>query len=265
MKAVCATVITALAAVSLYGCGGDTTTAAPSTTPAPPVPTPNMTVMELIQATPNLSTFASLLASHGLTDALTGRVRPLTAFAPTNDAFNASQSVIDTLTYGQIEEVLLYHFVDEDFKAANLTQGKILSTDFWSWELDASHNLTVPYITPDGHDVIIHPDGNGAVDAKVVHADNMAINGVMHKIDAVLMPAGTTMTITELVKATPTLSTLASLLESHNLTDYLNTGAFTLFAPSDEAFAGAQQFIATLPDEQVTELLLYHIHRSRSH
>lgn len=264
MRAVFATAITALAAVSLYGCGDSaTTTAAPG--PAATTPSPaTMTIVELAAMDPDLSTLADLLSTHGLIETLNG-TGPFTVFAPTNDAFTAAQPVIVTLSDDQITDVLTYHVVAAQATAADLTQGEVLPTVF------ATHNLTVAAIAPT---VIIHPESSGASDAEVTTADIMAINGVIHKVDAVLvpdLPAGptsapgtttpaATLTIVELAQTVPELSTLVELLISHNLTDTLSgPGPFTVFAPTNDAFTAASDVIATLTDAQVTDVLTYHV------
>jgi len=273
MKAVAAIAVTALAAVNLYGCGGDTTTTAAPTTPSPPT----MNIVQLANATASLSTLTSLLESHGLVDTLSG-TGPFTVFAPTNEAFTAAQAVIDTLSADQITQVLTYHVVpDVAAQSTDLTQGQSLPTVF------ADHNLMVDTVSPD---VTIKPDGADAADAKVTTANVMATNGVVHIVDHVLVPdlaapapspssagtttaapspAGTTtpaatQNIVELAQATPTLSTLVDLLSSHNLVETLSgPGPFTVFAPVNDAFTAAQATIDTLSDDQVTSVLTYHV------
>lgn len=270
MRAVFATAVTALVAVGLSGCGSDSTTVAPSTT------APCLTIPALAETVPTLSTLVTLLGQHNLTDTLSG-TGPFTVFAPTDAAFTAAADVIATLTQDQITDVLLYHVVGADALAADLTQGEKLASLF------APHNLTVATISPN---VTIQPDGTGAADATVTSADNVACNGVVHIIDAVLVPdltapvttpapapgnvttpgpdvtttAAATMNIVELAQSVPTLSTLVTLLVQQNLTDVLSgTGPFTVFAPNDDAFAAAADITATLTSEQLTDVLTYHV------
>merc|ERR1711934_315195 len=79
-------------------------------------------------------------------------------------------------------------------------------------------------------------------DAKVTTADVDASNGVVHIIDHVLLPlavaAPVAKNIVELAAGTPDLSTLVTALKAGKLTDALSgKGPFTVFAPSNEAFA----------------------------
>jgi len=268
MRAISAIAVTALAAVSLYGCGSDgTTSAAPS-----PAPVATMNIVELAQATPDLSSLVDQLVAHNLTDVLSGP-GPFTVFAPTNEAFTAAAGVIATLTDAQITEVLTYHVVPAKALSSDLTQGESLPTVF------AMHNLTVDTISPD---VTIKPDSDNA-DAKVTTPNVMATNGVVHIVDHVLVPdlgsapapspsgnattpapapapAPATMNIVELAQATPELSSLVEQLVAHNLTDVLSgPGPFTVFAPVNDAFTAASAVIAQLTDDQVTSVLTYHV------
>lgn len=67
------------------------------------------TIAEIAQATGALSTLVSVL-TQAQVDALNG-AGPLTVFAPTNDAFTAIQSTIDTLTAAEIETIVDYHVI----------------------------------------------------------------------------------------------------------------------------------------------------------
>jgi uncharacterized surface protein with fasciclin (FAS1) repeats len=75
--------------------------------------------------------------------------------------------------------------------------------------------------------------------AAVVAADNAASNGVVHIIDGVLsLPAPATKNIVQLAQSVPDLSTLVTALVAGKLTGALSsTGPFTVFAPTNEAFA----------------------------
>ena len=85
--------------------------------------------------------------------------------------------------------------------------------------------------------------------AKVTTANVNASNGVVHIIDRVLLPSGPTptpgppipipgKTIVDLAVATPDLSTLVTAVKAGGLADTLSgQGPFTVFAPTNEAFA----------------------------
>merc|ERR1711981_821646 len=122
-----------------------------------------------------------------------------------------------------------------------------------------------------GEDLVIRKDHHGDVrvgDAKVTTADVDASNGVVHIIDHVLMPvaaaAPVTKNIVELAAGTPDLSTLVTALKAAKLTTALSgKGPFTVFAPTNEAFAKVDKNLlaALLKPENVkklTEVLTSH-------
>merc|ERR1711981_241297 len=106
-------------------------------------------------------------------------------------------------------------------------------------------------------------------DAKVTTADVDASNGVVHIIDHVLLPlavaAPVAKNIVELAATTPDLSTLVTALKAGELTEALSgKGPFTVFAPSNEAFARLPK--STLdhllnPEniKELQDLLEYHV------
>merc|ERR1711865_1348629 len=95
--------------------------------------------------------------------------------------------------------------------------------------------------TVEGQSVVAHVSAAGVMinDATVQTADIAASNGVVHIIDAVLIPttpAGKT--IVDLAVATADLSTLVAALKAGGLVETLSgKGPFTVFAPTNEAFA----------------------------
>merc|ERR1711871_1711415 len=107
--------------------------------------------------------------------------------------------------------------------------------------------------------------------ARVTTADVDASNGVVHIIDSVLIPPAmqveieTAQNIVELAAATPDLSTLVTAVKAGGLVDTLSgTGPFTVFAPTNEAFAKLPK--ATLgfllkPENKakLVDILTYHV------
>jgi uncharacterized surface protein with fasciclin (FAS1) repeats len=105
--------------------------------------------------------------------------------------------------------------------------------------------------------------------ATVTKADVMADNGVVHIIDAVLIPDGFEpplyQNIPEIATADKDLSTLVSALKAGGLIDTLSgDGPFTVFAPSDEAFKAMDQAVLTAllkpaNKAKLVEVLEYHV------
>ena len=137
---------------------------------------------------------------------------PFTIFAPTEEAF-------DKLPIGSLEfllrntgillNVLMYHVVD----------GTILSEDLADGQLVATFGGIDLTVTKTGDIITIN-------NANVVSADNVALNGVLHAIDTVLIPPGdTTMikpSIVDIASAAG-FTTLEDLLDFADLTGVLNS------------------------------------------
>jgi uncharacterized surface protein with fasciclin (FAS1) repeats len=158
------------------------TTAAPAETqPAETAPAETteeaggQDIVALAQATPDLSTLVSAVQAADLVETLQGE-GPFTVFAPTNEAFTAvGQDTLDTLLApegkDQLTDILTYHVVPGELKAADLEDGQELETV-------QGGTLTVS----------VEGDTVRVGDATVAMADVDASNGVVHVIDSVLMP-----------------------------------------------------------------------------
>ncbi|MGY3792669.1 fasciclin domain-containing protein [Aquimarina sp. 433] len=202
----------------------------------PPSFQPLPSIVEIAVATPELSTLVGALQEADLVDTLNGD-GPFTVFAPTNDAFASLESIPsgEALT-----EVLLYHVAAGKFTAEDLIAGQTVTTV-------QGDEVTIEMI--DGEVFL-----NGSI--KVVIADVEASNGIVHVIDGVLLPPANLQSIVEIAVATPELSTLVSALQAADLVDTLNgDGPFTVFAPTNDAFAALE---AIPSGEALTEVLLYH-------
>jgi len=115
----------------------------------------------------------------------------------------------------------------------------------------------------------VEKNGDIKIDeSKVSSADNTATNGVVHIIDAVLLPGPLpplTQTIVDLAVATPELSTLVVALTAADLVDTLSgDGPFTVFAPSNDAFdalpAGVlDDLLKPTNKKALVDLLTYHV------
>ena len=120
------------------------------------------------------STLATAVITAELMPALTDPYNVFTVFAPTNDAFDALATALDTdlagiLALPNLADVLLYHVVAGPVTAAELVDG--------------------PVPTLNGSDVVVDLT-NGVMinDAMVTTADVFSENGVVHIIDGVLLP-----------------------------------------------------------------------------
>ncbi|GAA6200628.1 fasciclin domain-containing protein [Aquicoccus sp. SU-CL01552] len=122
----------------------------------------------------SFTTLVAAVQAAGLVETLKGE-GPFTVFAPTDEAFAAlPEGTVETLlkpeNKDQLTAILTYHVVP----------GKVMSTDL-------SDNMMAP--TVQGGDLTIMTEGGVTVNgAKVISADVMASNGVIHVIDQVILP-----------------------------------------------------------------------------
>jgi uncharacterized surface protein with fasciclin (FAS1) repeats len=209
-------------------------------------------VVETAIAAGQFKTLGSLLTKAGLAGTLaTGG--PFTVFAPTDEAFaKVPKATLDALAANpaQLKSVLLYHVVPGRVTAADvvkLTSAKTL----------AGRSLAIKVV-----------DGTVFVDqAKVTSPDVTASNGLIHVIDSVLIPkaapAAPAKNIVQTAVAAGQFKTLASLLTKAGLAGAVQgKGPFTVFAPTDAAFAKVPK--ATLAElakdrAKLRAVLLYHV------
>jgi uncharacterized surface protein with fasciclin (FAS1) repeats len=247
-----ALIIAGLAATAVItGCGS-------SDDPAPAV---SQDIVELAQATPDLSILVEAVVSAELVDTLKG-AGPFTVFAPTNAAFAALLTELG-LSKAQLladkallKTVLTYHVLPAKVERAQVPLGKAVSTVQGSiLKVDSSGNaLTIT-------------DGRNR-SARILTTDIQAKNGVIHTIDKVILPANKN--IVETAQALPQFSVLVEAVVAANLQGTLSgTGPFTVFAPSNDAFTALLAELniskaALLADAALlTKVLTYHVLASR--
>ncbi len=141
-------------------------------------------VLDIAAANEDFSTLAAAVEAAGLQDALSDPEATLTVFAPTNEAFEAALASL-----GLTAEELL---ADTDTLTAILTY-HVLGDIVTSSDIAAVGTEEIPVETLSGEElaVVVGDDGTvGFVDqtATVTMADIEASNGVIHVIDAVLLP-----------------------------------------------------------------------------
>jgi len=146
----------------------------------PSEPDVNKTIVELAQATPDLSTLVTAVVAGDLVETLSGE-GPFTVFAPTNEAFTAlPDGTLNTLlkpeNKDQLVGILTFHVVSGEVMAEDLKAEQSVKT-VQGDEL---------YITKDDDGVKVGPAKDPTIN--VTSADNLASNGVVHIIDGVLLP-----------------------------------------------------------------------------
>ena len=213
------------------------------------------TVVDIAVGDPG--TFSSLVGfvtQADLVDTLS-TTNDITLFAPTNDAFTAlSEAAPDVVSNLQTEEwqdhlvnLLLYHVLPVEVPSSAVTDG-----------------LTATTLNTEDIDFTVSNGNGGGIfvneGAEVVAADVDAKNGVIHVIDNVLLPSWVSNSIVDLAKATSDLSTLVDLVVQAELVDTLSeAGPYTVFAPTNEAFAELLDDGTSLSADQVASVLTYHV------
>jgi transforming growth factor-beta-induced protein len=205
----------------------------------------------IVDVAAEAGTFSTLLAaakSAGLAEVLAGD-GPFTVFAPTDEAFaklpaGTVESLLQPENRDKLRSILLYHVVPGKLAASQVTGLDNISTVFGA-------PLSVKVSS-----------GSVAVGgAEVVAADILASNGIIHVIDRVILPAN----IVETAGAAGSFKTLLAAATAAGLADTLsNGGPFTVFAPSDAAFAAlpagtVENLLKPENLDQLKAILLYHV------
>ena len=135
------------------------------------------TIVETAAGNPDFSTLVTAVKEAGLVDALNGD-GPLTVFAPTNAAFNKLPSgTVEELLKPENKEklqgILKYHVV----------AGKVMAEDAIGLDGQMAESLSGEKFAVEVKNGKVYVDG-----AQVVKTDIKCKNGVIHVIDAVMIP-----------------------------------------------------------------------------
>lgn len=247
----------------------------------------NDNIVDIAAKNNNFDTVHAAIVAAGLADTLASADAQYTVFAPTDAAFsNLGEASPELLAAaladpkGALTTVLKYHVVAGNYSSAELLEMGTVTTL-------QGETLT---ITTRNDSVFVN-------DARVVTADVPAKNGVIHAINRVLLPAAVTslmdMTDTTTTDTTPTADTttttdrptandgnttittssqtiaeiateagnFTSLLSALEATGWAETfalpGNYTVFAPTDDAFAALGDL--NLSQDELEAILLYHV------
>ncbi len=219
-----------------------------------PASTSGKNIVETAVSAGKFNTLAAALKAAGLIDALSGP-GPFTVFAPTDEAFaklpaGTVENLLKPENKDKLAAVLKYHVVS----------GLVTSKQIDSVPVAAT--LQGQLINPSVRDGTVRIN-----DSVVTKADIGATNGVIHVIDSVLIPESKT--IPQLAIDDGRFTTLVAALKAAGLVETLSgPGPFTVFAPTDEAFAKLPKPLleALLKPENkglLTEILTYHVVKGR--
>ena len=202
-------------------------------------------IVETAIADGRFETLVAALEATDLDSTLKGE-GPYTVFAPTDDAFGKlPDGTVEALLNDipTLKDILLYHVV----------AGKVMADDV----VKLTSATTVL-----GKPVTISVSGSivKVNDAKVTVTDIECSNGVIHVIDTVLLPPKD---IVETAMADDRFETLVAAVTAADLVETLKgAGPFTVFAPTDDAFAKlpagtVDSLLNNIP--ALKDILLYHV------
>lgn len=217
--------------------------------PAPAETRVEGTVVDVVVNSPDHTTLETAVLAADLAGTLSG-AGPFTVFAPTDAAFAAIDpdvlSAVLADPSGALTTILLNHVTSGVADTGNIGNGSTFA------------NLAGETLTVSASDTGIFING-----AQVTVADIHTSNGVVHVIDAVILPPAPR-TVLDVVVNSPDHTTLESLVIAAGLNDELaSTGPFTVFAPTDAAFAALPaEVVSSLtadPTGALANVLLFHV------
>jgi uncharacterized surface protein with fasciclin (FAS1) repeats len=213
------------------------------------------------------TTLVAAVQAAGLAETLSGEGQ-FTVFAPTDDAFAAlPEGTVESLLEepeGALKEILLYHVAEGVVPAETVVTLESATT---------IQGEPVAIKVMDGQ-VMLNDS------ATVIITDIEASNGIIHVIDAVILPPSIVeaaveeqmaeeemmdaKSIVEIAIEDGRFTTLVVALEAAGLVETLSgEGQFTVFAPVDDAFAalpeGTVESLLEDPQGALTNVLLYHV------
>lgn len=225
----------------------------------------DQTIVEIAVSNSSFDTLAAAVVAADLADELSGG--SWTVFAPTDAAFaklglNAG-NIASAFTKAELINILLYH---------------VLPAPVSSFEAKAS---TGDIVMANGQKAGLKVfQGNIYIndDSKVIIPDVTASNGVIHAVDTVILgpwprsaasAAGAAVatsagnTIVDVAIGNGNFTTLVAAVVAAGLADELSSGSWTVFAPTDAAFAklglNASNIASAFTAAELTDILLYHV------
>jgi transforming growth factor-beta-induced protein len=234
---------------------------------APTASAQDDSIVDIAVADGRFTTLVAAVTSAGLADALSGG--EWTVFAPTDEAFAKlgldASNVAGAFSKAELTDILLYHALagsvsSDEAKASvgdiTMANGELAGLKVFEGDLFVND------------------------DSKVIIPDIAASNGVIHVVDTVILgpwprdaaadadsgassetPASGN-TIVDIAVNDGSFDTLVAAVTSAGLADALSAGEWTVFAPTDEAFAklglDASNVAGAFSTEELTNILLYH-------
>ena len=218
---------------------------------------PHRNIVETAQADPQFSILVEALTAAKLTGTLSA-AGPFTVFAPTNTAFAALLTELGITKAALLADtalltsVLTYHVLAGKVEAAAVaTQlgAAITTLQGGVFKIERGTGLAIT-------------DGRNR-QSTLTATDIQTTNGVIHVVDKVLLPANKT--IVETAQSISDFSILVEAVVAAGLVPTLSSaGPFTVFAPTNAAFAAALTELGIskaqlLASSQLGDILKYHV------
>lgn len=221
------------------------------------------TIVDVAVADGRFTTLVAAVQAAGLVDTLSGG--EWTVFAPTDAAFAKldlnAENVADAFSEAELQDILLYHVLEGSVSSAEakaavgditMANGKTAGLKFFEGDL---------YVNDD---------------SKVIIPNVLASNGYIHVVDTVILgpwprteeaeqdgAAAGDSTIVDIAVADGRFTTLVAAVQAAGLVETLSGGEWTVFAPTDDAFAkldlNAESIAEAFSKAQLTDILLYHV------
>jgi transforming growth factor-beta-induced protein len=214
-----------------------------------------------------LTSLVAAADKAGLAAALDDPNSDLTVFAPTNAAFESlakslgfadAGAMVTALDGPTLAKILSYHVLPTSETAGELVAGGATQETLYQFPGTTPATLAV-----DASMGVKLTDA-ALNQATVTDANVKASNGVLHKIDKVLVPPGV-LNVVQMAQTNPTFSVLVEAVVAADLADALSTsGPITVFAPTDAAFVAALGELNITKDQLLASpslgsILTYHV------
>ena len=230
-------------ALFIASCGDD----------VPVTPEPS-TIADIVEDTERFSSLEAALIRANLLE--TVRSGEFTVFAPDNDAFAAflNGAALEDVDINVLSQILLNHVIGAKVESTALANGYVSTL---ATESTTSNNISLQVNIDNG--VVLNNSIN------VIQADIAADNGIIHEVDAVIA----TPNVVDLATQGDFSILVAALTRSDLTVDFVSTlsgdGPFTVFAPTDAAFAALLDSnpnwneLADIPVATLEAVLSYHV------
>lgn len=208
------------------------------------------TIVETAVAAGNFNTLVTAVKAAGLVDTLNGKT-PFTVFAPTDEAFakldpSTIESLLQPENKGALTQVLTYHVL----------AGSVMARD--AYNLNSAATVNGQRLPID-----FRGDSLKVGESTITVTDIECSNGVIHVIDTVLLPKMDSIPAT--AAAAGQFNTLLAAVNAAGLAEVLSgPGPFTVFAPTDDAFAAlpagtVETLLKPENRQQLIDILKYHV------